>query len=235
MMRSAKNKKKLKDEIMPQQYIDGETVFLGNRILVTEDVFIPRPETELLVQKAVDLLSEMPSPSPRILELCTGSGAVAVALATSNPASEITSTDISSEAIEVARRNIERHQLLERVTFLRSDIYNDLPERLKNKYDLIVANPPYVSETGYKYFTDDWVRSEPPEAFLAGEHGLDVIEPIINGAKGFLRAKGAVVLEVGYDQAVKVKRIFKDNGYVNVSSLYDHNGFERIIWGTLNG
>lgn len=234
-MRSAKNRKKFEKEIIPQQYLDGETVFLGNSILVTEDVFIPRPETELLVQKAVDLLSDMPVSSPRVLELCTGSGAVAVALATSNPDAEITSTDISPEALDIARKNIKRHDLDKKVTFLRSDLYKDLPEKMKSRYDLIVANPPYVSETGYRYFTDDWVKTEPPEAFLAGEHGLDVIEPIISGAKFFLRSKGAVVLEVGYDQAVKVKRFFKDNGYKDISSLYDHNGFERIIWGIFNG
>lgn len=235
MIESEKNNYRGTLEDMPEEYVSGEAVFLGRRVYVEEGVFIPRPETQLLVQKVVDAARKIQFSTPRILELCTGSGAVAVAIASSLKEVSVTCTDVSSKAIEVARSNIERYSLKEKIMLLQSDLYEKVSKGFFEQYDIIASNPPYVSEDGYKYFTDKLVKKEPSEAFLAGEEGLDMIEPIIADGKEYLKPSGLLILEIGFDQAFKVKDIFKRNGYTDVSSCYDHNGFERIVWGKLNG
>lgn len=220
---------------MPPQYVAGEAVFLGKRIKLTPDVFIPRPETETLVQKAVDILSKMPAAEPRVLDLCTGSGAVAISLASAVGTAELTGVDISEDALRVAEENIKANFLSDRIKLVRSDLYRSLERGFFKDFDMIVANPPYVSDDGYKYFTDEWSRKEPELALRGGNDGMDIIRSIIAGAKGHLVPFGCLVMEIGFDQASSVKKLMDRAGFSKIRSCYDLNGFERVIWGSFDG
>ncbi|MDZ4224810.1 MAG: peptide chain release factor N(5)-glutamine methyltransferase, partial [bacterium] len=168
--------------------------FWSLNIKVTPAVLIPRPETEALVEKALEKLVHSPLsivPGPTILDLCTGSGCIAAALATELPEAQITVADISNEALDVARQNLEFAK--DRVTFIQSDLF----EKIEGRFDLIVSNPPYIPSSQMKQLSPEILRYEPCLALDGGPDGLDFIAKIKQTAPQFLNPKGWLVVEAG--------------------------------------
>jgi release factor glutamine methyltransferase len=221
-------------ETVPIQYQRGYEVFLGRKFLVDQRVFIPRPETELLVKEVLERLDRSLPLKCDVLDLCTGSGAVAVSLACELQHSRVMATDISSGALEVAATNVEKHAAGRRVSLYRSDIYRHLDTSFEGSFDVIVSNPPYVSERDYQ-MVDAWVRAEPRSALLSGPEGMDHILRIVRGADRYLLPGGILALETGYDQANKVASLLDKTGYGSVKIIDDHNGIGRVVSGVING
>jgi len=201
----------------PLQYILGETEFYGCKIKVNPDVLIPRPETELLVEKLVQ------ENVNSILEIGTGSGAIAIALAKQMKNVQIEATDISEKALNTARQNAELNNVS--INFIQSDIF----ENIKNKYDIIVSNPPYISKKEYDNLAPEIKDYEPEISLLAKEEGLFYYKKILANAKDYLTEKGKIYFEIGYNQAEKIKEIAKENGFDEINVFKDLNGFDRIV------
>ena len=185
----------------PVAYLTGEQEFWSLSFAVTPEVLVPRPETELLVQAGVDMLraphpQREEIPTRAILDLGTGSGCIAIALARELPDVRVTAVDRSPAALAVARRNAERHGVADRVTFAAGDLYDPLPAAAT--FDLIVSNPPYLAPGDE---ASPELAFEPRAALLAGVDGLEVIRRLIAGAPARLRAGGALLVEIGQGQA----------------------------------
>ena len=201
----------------PLQYILGETEFYGCKIKVNPDVLIPRPETELLVEKVRQ------EDFGSILEIGTGSGAIAIALAKQMKNIQIKATDISKKALRIARQNAELNNVS--IDFIQSDIF----ENIKGKYDIIVSNPPYISQNEYDKLAPEILDYEPEIALLANDEGLSYYKKILANSKDYLTDRGKIYFEIGYDQAEKIKEIAKENGFDKVNVFKDLNGFDRIV------
>ena len=206
----------------PVSYITGWREFYGVALRVTPDVLIPRPETELLVELA---LERIPQGSARVLELGTGSGAIAVALAKERPRLKIVATDISEAALAVARRNAREHGAA--IDFVRSDWFEALGPQ---GFDLIVSNPPYVA-AGDAHLEQGDLRFEPRLALVGGEDGLDCIRKIASGARNQFRSGGWLLLEHGYDQKDRCVELLLELGYADVGDLQDLAGWPRVCAG----
>jgi len=210
----------------PIAYITGWREFYGIPLRVTPDVLIPRPETECLVDLA---LERVPAEEPvRVLELGTGSGAIALALARSRPAWRITATDVSQAAVDLARENARRCAV--RIEFLKADWFDGVePER----FDLIVSNPPYV-ETADAHLLGE-VRFEPRLALVGGVSGMECIEGIATPARDRLRSGGWLILEHGYDQGERCLALFHRLGYTEIDDVADLAGVARVCAGRWPG
>lgn len=206
----------------PLQYVLKSTCFYGVDIKVNENVLIPRPETEMLVEVALKTIKD--TQNPKVLDLCTGSGAVAAAIAKNSSASVLAS-DISEEALAVARENFNAYKL--NVKTLKSDLF----ESVSGKFDLITANPPYV-KSGEIEFLDGVVREyEPHIALDGGADGLSFYRRIAKEAYGYLTQKGNIVLEVGIGQAPLVAKMLSDD--FDTEIILDLEGVERIVKGAI--
>ena len=227
----------------PLQYITGETEFCGLKLMVDKRVLIPRPETELLVETAVERLkgkhSQAGTPAPpsklvtnhhspiTLIDVGTGSGCIAVALATKLPQSEIWATDVSEEALEVARANATLHKVEKNVRFLKGDLLEALPNSLRA--DAIVSNPPYIADGEVVKLPKEVRDFEPVRALAAGEDGLKVIRRLVMNAKRFLSPSGFVALEIGAGQRAAVAELFGNEDYVVSEVVKDLQGHERVI------
>ncbi|MDN5753936.1 MAG: peptide chain release factor N(5)-glutamine methyltransferase, partial [Nitrosospira sp.] len=209
----------------PVAYLVGQREFYGLDFKVTPAVLIPRPETELLVELA---LARIPADRPcRILDLGTGSGAIAITIAKHRPLADITAVDFSAEAVAVARMNAG--QLKARnVHITQADWFDGLGEE---KFDRIVSNPPYVAG-GDPHLTQGDLRFEPRAALTTGGDGLDCIRFIIASAASHLVAGGVLLLEHGYDQAEACSQLLNDTGFGDVFSRPDLAGIMRVSGGT---
>ena len=185
----------------PLPYITGEREFWGLSFEVTPAVLIPRPETELIVEAALDIHRNRDARID-IADVCTGSGCVAVALAHERPAASVLATDISEAALTVARRNAERHDVSDRVRFLRADLLRNV----QGSFDLVVANPPYV-RSGDRNGLQPEVREEPEVALYSGVDGLDAIARLVADAPGHLRNEGHLIFEFGLGQELDVEQL----------------------------
>ncbi|MBI1909249.1 MAG: peptide chain release factor N(5)-glutamine methyltransferase [Deltaproteobacteria bacterium] len=256
----------------PLQYILGETEFWGLKIKVTPDVLIPRPETELLVEKALQQagdglsgtdnrfcsdaakslsalsarlkpegfcesgLRELPSnPSPawRILDIGTGSGCIAIALAKNLPRSKITATDISAKALELARGNARRNRVENQIEWIKTDLFptrkggtSPAPTPL---YDLIISNPPYIAETEFAGLQPEVRDYEPREALLGGRDGLAIIRRILAKAASYLKPEGVLILEIGEKQKESLQREQQNWSFSKMTFLKDYQGIDRIL------
>lgn len=205
----------------PLQYIEGSAQFGPVQLMVDERVLIPRPETETLYE----ISSRMVRMPEVIIDLCTGSGALALALKTRFPGASVFATEISPEALEVARENVARTGL--RVYLAEGDVFDPLPAALLGEADLIVANPPYVAEKEFDELPED-VRREPRVALVSGRTGLEVIEKIGASAADWLRPGGVVVCEIGETQGVAAASSFAGLAMVVRTDL---NGRDRYVVG----
>ncbi|WP_259295222.1 peptide chain release factor N(5)-glutamine methyltransferase [Paraburkholderia sp. DHOC27] len=217
----------------PVAQLVGAREFFGLEFEVTPDVLIPRPETELLVETALAALDGLSRPS--VLDLGTGTGAIAVALASARPDARVWAVDRSAEALDVAGRNAARLLDPQRpggpVQFTRSDWYAALDSALR--FDVIVSNPPYIA-SGDPHLVEGDLRFEPRGALTDEADGLSAIRAIIAGAPArFEAARGGVLwLEHGYDQAAAVRALLSERGFAAVRSAEDLAGIERISGGT---
>lgn len=205
----------------PIAYILGEREFFGLPLYTTPDVLIPRPDTELLVELALD---RMPDNS-RVLDMGTGSGAIAIAIAHTSPNATVTALDASDAALAVARRNAERHQVT--VRLLRSDWYNALGSE---QFDMIVSNPPYIV-AGDPHLSQGDLRFEPVDALTDHGDGLGAIRAIVEGTPSHLVPGGWLLIEHGYDQAAQVRELLIRQGFRDVQSWQDLAGIERVTGG----
>ena len=212
----------------PLAYLVGSADFHGLEFVVSPAVLIPRPDTEVLVELAVQQARQFSA--PRIVDLGTGSGIVAVMLAHLCPPAEVTAVDVSSEALDVARINAARHGV--RVNFLAGDWYAPLHNA---RYDLIVSNPPYVVDGDF-HLQQNGLPFEPQGALtdgVAGGDGLSCIRAIVDGAPAHLQPGGWLLLEHGYDQAAPVRALLAAAGFSGVASWCDLSGIERVSGGCL--
>jgi len=210
----------------PIAYILGEREFFSLNFKVTPDVLIPRPETELLVELA---LARLPPGQPcRVLDLGTGSGAVAIAVALHRPEAVVLAVDQSAAALEIARENARRLGA-GNLRFAQSDWYGALAEE---KFDLIVSNPPYIAATDPHLAQGD-LRFEPAAALAAGNDGLDDIRVIVRDAPAHLDPSGWLLFEHGYDQAEACRQLLVQAGFSQVSSSNDLAGIPRVTYGQL--
>lgn len=207
----------------PIAYLVGEREFYGLSFYVTPDVLIPRPDTELLVELAVEMLPR----DGRLLDMGTGSGAIAVALAHARPDACVTALDASMAALAVAQRNATRHDAA--IQFVHSDWYSALPN---TNFHLIVANPPYIPAHDV-HLTQGDLRFEPAAALTDHADGLSALRTIVSGARQHLVPGGRLLVEHGYDQAASVRAIFTECGFSALRSWHDLTNIERVTGGQL--
>ncbi len=215
----------------PVAYILGVKEFWSLDFEVTADVLIPRPETECLVETALELLSRhAPSQSWRILDLGTGSGAIIVALAFQQPRHTYFASDRSIQAVRVARRNARRHGLGEKIRCFNADWLASLNQKTAD-FDMIVSNPPYIPSRVIEGLQPEIQGYEPIAALDGSNTGLECFKEIIDSAHRFLKPGGVLLLEIGYDQQDDVRRIAARSGhYDHFSCTQDYAGHDRVIW-----
>jgi release factor glutamine methyltransferase len=208
----------------PIAYLTGEREFFGLSFAVTPAVLIPRPETELLVDLALERLPQNGS----VLDLGTGSGAIPVALAHARPDADVSALDVSAAALAIARKNAQRHQVA--IRFHESDWYAALSTE---KFHVITANPPYIV-AGDAHLTQGDLRFEPLSALTDHDDGLSALRRIIAGAGAFLKPGGWLLLEHGYDQAQAVRDVLGATGMQHIQSWRDLAGIERVTGAQFN-
>ena len=212
--------KKLAEHI-PAQYIIGHADFFGMQLKVDERVLIPRPETEELVDL---ILTENPEKNLKVLDIGTGSGAIALALAKNRPDWSVTATDISQDALDLATENAKRQDL--NLSFIKSDCFSEI----SSKYDIIVSNPPYISREDQEEVGLNVLHSEPHLALFADEDGLAIYRRIAEDSKDYLNDGGKIYLEIGYKQGQSVPALFMENlPEKRVRTLKDQFGQDRMV------
>lgn len=215
----------------PVAYLLGAREFYGRSFRVDKRVLVPRPDTEALVEVALERLSHL-SLEARVLDLCTGSGCVAITLACERPTWTVLGSDLSEDALAVARENAARLGAAPRAYFRRSDLYEDLGAPGVT-FDLITANPPYIPETERGELAKTIVDFEPHLALFGGDDGLRLVRAIVEGAPERLEPRGALAIEIGYGQAPAVARLFEAAGFTDVALRKDYGGIERVVSGVL--
>ena len=218
-----KNIKKLISGI-PLQYITGKQEFMKLNFLVTKDVLIPRPDTEILVEEVINLANNINNPI--LLDLCTGSGAIAISCAKYIKTPQIYATDISQKALEIAKKNAEFNGVKNNIEFLESNLFSKIKEQ---KFDIIVSNPPYIETDNLKTLPKD-VQNEPKIALDGGKDGLDFYRKIAENAYQFLNRQGYLCLEIGYNQKLSVYKILENQKrYINIYSKKDLCENDRVM------
>ena len=214
---------------VPLEHITHQREFMKLNFYINENVLIPRQDTEILVEEVINIAKRIKN--PKILDLCTGSGAIAVSLAKYLSESEITATDISNKALEIAKKNAKINEVENRITFISSDLFTNIPEE---KYDIIVSNPPYIKKNVIETL-DEQVRKEPYMALDGGLDGLDFYRKIIKNSYEYLKYHGFLCLEIGFDQKIDVIELIEnEEKFENTYSKKDLFDNDRIIITQLN-
>ncbi len=212
--------------------ITGEKDFMGLTFAVNDKVLIPRPDTETLVEYILNIYPK--DSNLRILDVCTGPGTILLSLLHYLPSSSGVGVDISADALSLAKQNAESFGQGNRIRFMESDMFSALAGE-QEQFDLIVSNPPYIRTGDAKMLTQD-VLNEPHIALFGGVDGLDFYRILAEGCSDYLKAKGRIVFEVGYDQADAVKNLLQDtNHYSNIQFLADLGGHNRVVTAICEG
>lgn len=220
---------KIKNNV-PIQYITNHQEFMKLDFYVDENVLIPQPDTEILVEEVIKYVEQnklSTSSSPiKILDLCTGSGAIGISIAKYIDNCEVTATDVSNKAIQVAKLNAEKNLVHNKITFIESDMFENIKD---TKFDIIVSNPPYI-ETNVIPTLSNEVQKEPHIALDGGNDGLDFYKIIINNVKKYLKPNGKVFLEIGFDQKEKLFELIKNADFdVEPTCVKDLSDNDRVI------
>jgi len=212
----------------PIAYLVGKTEFYSLEFEATPDCLIPRPETELLVQRSIELLRVRTGPH-HVCDLCTGCGVIAIAVAKNVPDAKIIATDISAPALAVAARNVEKHGLQDRIELRQGDLFDPLIAEL-DQFDMIVCNPPYVSAAEYEALDKNVKDYEPRIALYAGEQGLDAYRRIAQRVAEFLRPDGILLLEIGHAQGPAVQELLQQtNAFETIKVEKDLSHRYRVV------
>lgn len=208
----------------PVQYILGEAEFFGLALTVDPAVLIPRPETEVLVEHVLDFLRGREH--PRILDVGTGSGAIAVALAVARQDAQLTAVDLSDVALRVAAANAARHGVVDRITFVQSDLFSALADE---RFDCIVSNPPYVARQEQATLTVEVRDHEPALALFADNEGLAIYQRLIPAARAHLAPSGMIALEIGFGQHSSVSALLAAADFHPIETLTDYQQIPRVL------
>lgn len=207
---------------MPLQYITNIQEFMGMNFFVDENVLIPRPDTEILVEETLNIIKE--NKYKTVIDMCTGSGAIAISIAKYSNASKIYAIDISGNALEVAEKNALNNGVSKKIEFIKSNMF----ENVNNiKFDIIVSNPPYI-ETEVIKTLEKQVQKEPKIALDGGNDGLDFYRKLLISSEKYLTPNGTICMEIGYNQRESVTEIFKTK-FKNVICKKDLAGNDRVI------
>lgn len=211
----------------PIQYIINNQEFMKLNFYVDENVLIPQPDTEILVEEVINYCTQNYANSHvKILDLCTGSGAIAISLAKYIDNCEIVATDISTKAIQVAKLNAEKINVHSKISFIESDMFKNIDI---NNFDIIVSNPPYIEKDVIQTLSPE-VQKEPIIALDGGIDGLNFYKIIINNSYNYLNNNGKLFLEIGYNQKESLFKLIENNGYyTNWSCIKDLAGNDRVI------
>ena len=215
---------------IPLQYIVGNVEFYGLKLIVNENVLIPRPESELLVEKIINDSDK--SNNLKILDIGVGSGNISLSITKNLPNSKVVAIDISKSALDVANQNAEINSLQDRIEFRLFDFMNDDLNSL-GKFDLIVSNPPYVSENDYESLEPELKNHEPKIALTDNSNGISFYKHIIEASNQLLKKPGKIYFELGIDQSIQVQKYFEQNNFTNIKITKDYSGIDRIICGEL--
>jgi release factor glutamine methyltransferase len=216
---------------IPGAYATGRVRFMGLDLLVAPGALVPRPETETLASTAIEVLRSLGTPKPRVIDMCCGAGNLACAIAHHVPQARVWATDLTLPCVELASRNTAHCGFEERLTVLHGDLFAPLMgPQLENTIDVIVCNPPYISEGRLATECTHLLEHEPRAAFAAGQYGLSVHLRMIREGAPFLRPDGVLLMEVGVGQAQQVKRLFeRARIYADIGIVNDDNGDERVV------
>jgi release factor glutamine methyltransferase len=212
----------------PLQYIFGEVSFAGLDFYVDPSVLIPRPETELLLERILKDYETIPA-HQRVLDIGTGSGVIAVGLKKFRPEWQVEATDLSKTALKIARQNARRNRT--EIVFHQTDLYPEIEKRVQNwpLYDIIVSNPPYIPADEYRELNREIREYEPCEALLARENGFYFYRRILERAASFLQPEGRIYLEIGYNQGEGIRELARQFNYRVIDMHSDYQQFERIV------
>ncbi|WP_038934146.1 N5-glutamine methyltransferase family protein [Bradyrhizobium japonicum] len=220
-----------------EAYERGRTQFMGIELQVAPGALVPRPETELLGRTAVEALRRAHLPSPRIVDMCCGAGNLACAIALNIPDARVWASDLTDGCVELARRNAASQSAESRITVLQGDLFEALEGlQLEQAIDMIVCNPPYISESRLKGDRASLLTDEPREAFAAGPYGLSIHMRVTKDAPRYLRPGGLLLFEVGRGQDRQVATLLERNdAYENVSVVLDDAGAGRVVMAYAKG
>lgn len=207
----------------PLDKIFHSTQFMGYEFYVNKNVLSPRKESELLVEKALEICKTLPNGKVNILDMCCGSGCLGISIKKLlKDKVDITLCDVSSKALKVAQKNSKGLDL----SILQTDMFQDL--KSNKKFDIILCNPPYISQKEYKKLSTSVKNFDPKIALVGGEDGLKFYKILANDGKKYLTQKGQIVMEIGYDEQESVEKIFKEKGF-EVETLKDYSGLPRVV------
>jgi release factor glutamine methyltransferase len=214
----------------PVAYIRGQKEFYGRVFHIDKRVLVPRPDTEILVETALRR-TETLSMGARYLDLCTGSGCVAVSLARERPTCKVFAVDLSPEALAVAGENALRLGSVFQMAFLLGDLFAPLADVPELRFELITANPPYIADAEFATLPADVRVFEPRMALTGGPDGLAIMRRVVAGARARLRAGGVLAVEMGAGQAESVQALFQDAGFADIAVDKDYGGHARVVSG----
>jgi release factor glutamine methyltransferase len=214
----------------PVAYIRGSKEFYGRVFRIDKRVLVPRPDTEILVETGLRRTTTS-SMGGRYLDLCTGSGCVAISLARERPTCKVFAVDLSPDALAVARDNAVRLGAAFQIAWMAGDLFEPLAPIRGVKFELVTANPPYIADGELSSLPADVRAFEPRLALLGGEDGLSVTRRIVAGASRYLGPRGVLAVEIGTDQAGRVRALFEEQGFADVEVDKDYGGHERVVSG----
>lgn len=217
---------------IPVAYIIEKKEFMSLEFKVKEGVLIPRPDTEILTEAVIKYCDQNELKSPEIIDVGTGSGAIAVSLAHYIEKAKVVGLDISPTALKVAQHNMKKHELSQRMSILKSDLLTEFIKREITGVDIVVSNPPYISEAEMEELSPE-LKKEPKTALKAGEDGLDFYRRLIPQAEKVIKNGGKIFLEIAYQQAEAVQALFGDN-WTEIKVEKDYSDHDRLVSASLN-
>ncbi|WP_341876351.1 peptide chain release factor N(5)-glutamine methyltransferase [Defluviitalea saccharophila] len=213
----------------PTQYLTNEQEFMSLPFYVDSSVLIPRQDTEVLVETALDFINK--EKEFQVLDLCTGSGCIGISIAYYAPLCRVIGIDISEDALKVAEHNAKLNKVNDRVHFIKSNLFEEVPTNLKGTIDMIVSNPPYIPTEEIKELMKEVSAYEPSIALDGGKDGLDFYRLIVRDGKEYLKSGGILLFEIGYNQGDDVVNLLKSQGFSDATIKKDLAGLNRVVFG----